>query len=133
MTLIRRDNNEILYYNILWLVKDGVTSVDYYEQLIRNSRALFISMRKDNLLKELDDKLKNGIERKTGHKINDLFIKYKNMPYLNNFIRKPNNPEVNIYKYQLKEMFNDVENWIFLAIRDLASEIRFSMPPKQTI
>jgi hypothetical protein len=133
MALIQRDNNEILYNNIFWLVKDGALSFDYYEQLIRNARALFISMKKDDLIKELNQKIKEEIEDKTGHKINEIYIQYKNMAYLNRFIKHPRNPEIKINKIMMKEMFNVIEEWIFIQLRDLAKEIRFSMLPKQTI
>lgn len=130
MTLVRRDNNELRYNSIFLLEKKG--NPDYYKELIRNTKAFFYGMRREDLLKEMNVLIKRKIEEKVGSKINYVLMVYANLTYYNSFTKQKYTGEY-IFKHQLMTWFDELEEWIFRQVTLLEQDIRFVTPPKQWV
>lgn len=132
MPIAKRDNNELRYNSIWLLSKSG--NPDYYKQLFRNSKGFFFGMGRADLVKELDKKINQKIEKKLGVDIHYALLLYKNLPYLNSFTRcKGSDGCDDIRKYDIERWLDSIEKWIFETIISLEGEIIFSIPPKQYV
>lgn len=132
MGLIRRDLNE-LRYNSLWLLTKEDPA--YYQNLIKNAKAFFYGMGREDLVDELEKEIKAKIETIMGADINLILQVYKNLPYLNAFTRSknPTYNHINIHKYTIKQWLEEIERWIFQNTIQLEPEIRFTTPARQFI
>lgn len=132
-SLIKRDVNELRYNSIWLLTKEG--NNDYYKQLLRNAKALFYGMQQTKLIDELNQLVEDKIEKIMGTSINNIFLAYKNLPYLNSFTRSKNPlyADINIYKYTIEQWFDEIEDWIFQKAITLEADIRFTTPARQFI
>ena len=132
-SLIKRDNNE-LRYNAIWLL-DKQGNPSYYQNLIKNTRAFFYGMKREDLDKELNQKIKELVENQTGMDITHTLLVYKHMQRIKDFTksRKIGEEETRIYKYMLQAWLDELEKWIFRTAIRIEKEIRFSTPPKQYV
>jgi hypothetical protein len=131
--LIKRDNNE-LRYNAIWLLeKDG--NPNYYKNLIKNAKAFFFGMEKEEYIAELDKKIKDVLEERVGVDINTILLVYKNLPYLNSYTKSKREAEREeyIYKYTIENWLDEIEVWIFRKAITLEKHIRFTIAPKQHV
>ncbi|CAK0747185.1 hypothetical protein CCP1ISM_260002 [Azospirillaceae bacterium] len=130
MSLIKRDNNELRYNSIFLLTKQG--NPDYYKELIRNSRAFFYGMRREDLNDEMNNFIKKNIEKRCGKSIDYVLLIYRYMNNFKNFMMNPHT-EKYIYKQELNKWLDQLEQWIFINVVKLEDNIRFTIPPKQWV
>jgi hypothetical protein len=132
MSLIKRDINELRYNSIWLLTKEDP---NYYANLLKNTKAFFYGMGREDLVKKLDLLIKIRIEEVMGTSIELVLHVHKNLPFLNAFTRSKNPlyADINIYKYTLTAWLNEIEQWIFQQAIELEEEIRFTTPARQFI
>jgi hypothetical protein len=130
MVLMRRDNAELRYNSILLLSKRD--NPDYYKELIRNTKIFLYGMKREDLVLEFEEQIKDNIEKKSGSSIDYILLVYKNLPHLNSFTKNRLTEEY-IYKHELQKWFDKVEEWVFKKLMILEQDIRFVAPPKQWV
>jgi hypothetical protein len=132
MGIIKRDVNE-LRYNSIWLLSKE--DPNYWANLFKNTKAFFYGMGREDLVKEMNQKIKGDIEEIMGTNIELVLYVHKNLPFLNAFTRSKNPlyADMNIYKYTITSWLTEVEQWIFQNVIELEGEIRFTLPSRQFI
>jgi hypothetical protein len=122
-----------LRYNSIWLLTKE--EPNYYANLLKNAKAFFYGMEREDLVKELDLLIKRNIEDVMGTSIELVLYVHKNLPFLNAFTRSKNPlySDVNIYKYTITGWLDEIEEWIFQQAIELEGEIRFTTPARQFI
>ena len=121
---VREDINQTKYLSIWQL---SPFSPQYYRTFFKYTRALFISMRRRDIVEELDEKLKN-IESKMGTNIGYIYWVFENMPSLNAFTksRNPKYQQGYIYKHTMAQWFQEIEDWVFENLIQIEPQIRFT-------
>lgn len=132
MTLFRRDLNE-LRYNSLWLLSKE--DPNYYASLLKNAKAFFYGMDREDLVNEMNKQIKERIEDIMGTSIELILYTHKNLPFVNAFTRSKNPlyADINIFKYTITSWLNEIETFIFQNAIELEGQIRFQTPARQFI
>lgn len=132
MSLLKRDINEVRF-NALWLLSRE--DPNYFANLFKNAKAFFYGMGREDLVKEMNQKIKGDIEDIMGTTIELVLYVHKNLPFLNAFTRSKNPlyADMNIYKYTITAWLNEIETFIFQQAIGLEGEIRFTISARQWI
>jgi len=92
-------------------------------------RNICISLNRPDLIEEMDNMVKELIEKPMGANLDTVQMIYKNMPYLNSFTRTQSEyideMGMRIYKWQIKERFEKIIDWMFIQLVALEPEIKF--------
>lgn len=121
---LREDINQLKYSSI-WQLSPLMPN--YYRTLFKYSMALFNSMGRSDLTKELQEKI-DTIAIRMGTTISFVYWVYENMPALNSFT-KSKNPRYEdgyIYKYTIAQWFQDIEDWVYESLIEIEPKIRFT-------
>ena len=132
MTLIRRDVSEVRFNSLFLLSKE---SANYWKDLLKNAKAFFWGMERQDLVDELNNMIEVLIEKPMGSDIDTILNVHKNLPTLNSFTRSRNPLHMgeNIYKSTITRWLNEIETYIFKTAMSLEDQINFTLSGKQWV
>jgi len=127
MGIVRIDEN-VSKYQSIWLMSSAPIP-DQYKTAFRYFKNLCMSLERYDLIRQLDKHINELIEKPLGADLDIVQMIYKNMPYMNSFTRTHTDYTdilgAKIYKYQIKQRFETIMDWIFIQLVQLEPRIKF--------
>jgi hypothetical protein len=128
MGILRVDPNSEKYRSV-WLVGQSAMP-NQYQTAFRYAKNIFLSLGRNDLIRQLDALIKREIEDPLGCDLNRAQIIFKNMPFLNSFTRTDSQYVdelgVKIYKWQIQQRFETIMDWVYQQMVYLEGSIRFA-------